>query len=202
MKKAICILIIFGTISLCCKEEKKEVVIKKAKVEVPHHTTWGKVAVSLEETPDQFLNQNIHLLSRTDEDSNASYIYTGKIAVDYASTYRVSILAKKTESNNLMGLRIQGEYPDRVDAVFNLETGELVEVLKGRDFENESASIEAIGDDWYRCSVMAEVTADEVLILIGPTTAENKVNGWESKTNEPCQINIIPSSITFERTAL
>jgi len=85
-----------------------------------------------------------------------------------------------------------------VDAVFDLEKGTLKEVRKAQDFENPNATIEPIGDGWYKCTLSAEVSADNMRILLGPTTEDKTVLGWEGKTQELCDVYFVPSSVIIE----
>ena len=93
-------------------------------------------------------------------------------------------MVKKGEKDNVFGLRIQGIYPDRVDAVFDLDKGDVLGIKKSKDFTNESASIEPLENGWYKCSITAQVNSDFVKILFGPTSAEKDIVGWEGKTSE------------------
>lgn len=192
-----------------CKNDKKETdnkaePIEQVKKEVltsvkfPAYPGWGKVGIEITETTEMFLGQKTYELSRSLKATKSSFAHTQKIAVNYADLYKASIIVKKGKDSNLFGLRISGAYPDRVDALFDLENGILRGVKKGRDFENESANIEDLGNGWYKCSVTAEVAADDVQIIFGPTTADMSVNGWEGKTKAVCNLYILPSSLMLE----
>jgi len=207
MKKVFFALIIIT--ALACKNDKKETdkaiepieITKKevlTSIKFPAYPGWGKVGIEITEIPEMFSNQKVYELARVSKTSKSSFAHTQNIPVNYASIYRASIIVKKGKASNLFGLRISGAYPDRVDAVFNLENGTVKGVVKGRDFENESANIEPLGNDWYKCSVTAEVAADEVKIIFGPTTRAMSVNGWEGKTNIDCNSYILPLSLALE----
>ncbi|MEM9678745.1 MAG: hypothetical protein AAF901_00360 [Bacteroidota bacterium] len=200
---------------LACKNDKKEADNNPKTTEqentpkevitninVPEFSTWGKVSVELEDGDEMYSTELAHVISRTDTDSKSSYAHTRDIPVEYAEVYRASVIVKKGDSGSLFGLRIAGEYPDRVDAVFNLETGEVKGVKKARDFENESANIESLGSGWYKCSVMAEVTADKVRLFLGPTTSDKAVNAWTVKTAEPTNAYVAVNSLKLEKITL
>lgn len=211
MKKIILLLALVVTFS--CKNEKKteingeEITNKEIRpkevldtvIVSDDVTTYRKVGVEITDGNEMFLNQNVYLISRSKDDSKSSYASTKKVAVVYTGVYKASIIAKKGSIGHLFGLRIAGSYPDRVDAVFNLENGTVKGVQKSRDFENESANIEDLGDGWYRCSLSAEVAADEVMIFMGPTIGDRRANAWTIKSKEMCNVNIVASSLTLEK---
>lgn len=211
MKKLLLTLLVI--ISFSCKNEKKteisseEITNKNTK---PNEvlepvllsddvTTYRKIGVDISEVNEMFLDQNAHLLSRNKDDFKSSYVSTKKVGVKYAEVYKASIIAKKGSVGNLFGMRIAGNYPDRVDAVFNLENGTVKGVEKSRDFENENANIEDLGNGWFKCSVSAEVSADEVMLFMGPTIGNRKANAWTFKTDDACSVKVITSSLTLER---
>ncbi len=100
--------------------------------------------------------------------------------------------------NSFLGLRIQGSYPDRVDAIFNLENGNVRGVKKAGGFSNELAFIEALGNGYYKCTLSGNINASEVKILIGSTSIENKVLSWEAKSNNVNGLILIPSTLKLE----
>ncbi|MCB0437201.1 MAG: hypothetical protein KDD20_00535 [Mangrovimonas sp.] len=158
---------------------------------------WTKTRIGCEQTTEVQFSELPYKLSRETQ-TESSFQSTNLIPVTYANNYKVSVIAKKG-SSSFFGLRISGAYPDRVDAVFDLEKGEVKGVKKGQDFENEDASIEALGDGWYKCSVSANVSADNIRILFGPTAAEKEILGWEGKVEQESSVYFIPSSLTFEK---
>lgn len=211
MKKLFLILLVLFAFS--CKNEKKTEVsseeitnkdnkpkeILEAVLLSDDVTTFRKIGLEITDVSEMFLDQNVYLLSRNNDDSKSSYASTKKVAVDYAGVYKVSLIAKKGSIGDLIGLRIAGTYPDRVDAVFNLKNGTVKGVEKSRDFENESANIEDLGNGWYKCSVSAEVSADEIMLFMGPTIGNRKANTWTIKTQTICNVNILASSLTLEK---
>jgi hypothetical protein len=154
MKKIITILLVLIVVS-CKKNAKKasETVIKKeliaTEVNIPFYTSWGKQRIDLEETIIEYNQEKVFRMSRNSI-AVSSYAHTQNISINFESTYRVSVLVKASEVNNFFGLRIVGSYPDRADAIFDLKEGALVGVKKERDFRNPEATIEAMGDDWYK----------------------------------------------------
>jgi hypothetical protein len=202
MKKIITILLVLIVVS-CKKNAKKasETVIKKeliaTEVNIPFYTSWGKQRIDLEETIIEYNQEKVFRMSRNSI-AVSSYAHTQNISINFESTYRVSVLVKASEVNNFFGLRIVGSYPDRADAIFDLKEGALVGVKKERDFRNPEATIEAMGDDWYKCSLTTEPYSDIVRILFGPTTEDKAVLGWEGLVDNENDIFIVPSSLTIE----
>ncbi|MFT4802314.1 MAG: hypothetical protein ACI93N_002092 [Flavobacteriaceae bacterium] len=197
-------------IAFSCKNDKKEVVkpkvkeeVKKeviTKLEVPVFLSWGKQRVELKESELNYGDEKGYVLSRAST-SKSCFAHTQNIAVEYGSDYRASIIVKKENNSNFFGLRLSGTYPDRVDAVFDLKSGAVKGVKNGRDFENGDATIESLGDGWYKCSVKVTVAADSIRIIFGPTNDKTNINGWEGKIENPRSVFIIPNSLSLEKTS-
>jgi len=151
------------------------------------------------ETEDYYNKEKIYLLSRTST-SESSFINTKSIKTIIDNRYTTSVVVKKGEKSNLFGLRIQGVYPDRIDAVFNLNDGTIKDKIATGGFKNENASITFLGDGWYKCSVSALINSTKIKIIFGPTTAERKIKAWEGKTNSLVDTYIIPTSLLFKKT--
>jgi hypothetical protein len=211
MNRIILLLILVVTFS--CKDEKKketevaveEVVEKQYKI-VKSFTnedlgTLTKNRVILELAPDVEFTDAVYNLSRNTITESA-YLASGLIPVTYASEYRVSLVVKKGANSNLFGLRLTGNYPDRVDAIFDLDKGTVVEYIVSQDFENPMATIEKLSGDWYKCTLSAEVAADNIRIIMGATGEENKVVSWEGKTKTQGSVYFAPSSLTLEELIL
>lgn len=209
MKKTILLLVVLF-VTLSCKNDKKEVKklneVEQEKekvemiinVEIPKHTSWGKVRISIEEAPLMYGENKAYTLSRTTT-SESSFVHTQKITAEWDTDYRASVIVKKKERTNFFAMRISAAYPDRVDAIFDLGKGEVKGVKSGRDFKNESATIQSLGDGWYKCMIKVMVSDDNIKIGFGPTSEENKIAGWEGKTNDLEDIYIIPSSLVLEK---
>ncbi|MFC0603416.1 phage head spike fiber domain-containing protein [Winogradskyella pulchriflava] len=172
------------------------------KIEFAPFPAWGTVGTEIKETSETYLGESVYLISRNKELTESSYAHTRSIFVEYEMTYRASVIVKKAENGSLFGLRIMGVYPDRVDAVFNLEDGTVKGVQKTRDFESENATIEELGDGWYKCIVSAVVVADDAKIFLGPTKGNENVNGWTIRTPDNCDIYVLPSSLTLEKVSI
>lgn len=202
MKKIILILVFISAFS--CKNKKEDSSIEETKVERkivlnevarPDLSTWGKVNIIFENVEE---NTESKLMYRKEDYEQSAFVITRKIPVTYNKEYKMSIRIKKGIDGDFFGLRILGEYPDRVDAVFDLHKGVLVGVQKTRDFEDPIAEIQDLGDGWYSCSVSARVIADEVSLIFGPTSKDRPVVSWEAKTESNCNVFVATSSLKLE----
>ena len=204
MNRITLLLILVMTFS--CKNEKKretdvvdkEAVEKKYKI-VKSFTNddlinWKKNRVDLiPVTNIEYNDTPYHLLRNTNTES--AYLTSDFIPVTYASEYRVSIVVKKGTNTNLFGLRICGTYPDRVDAIFDLDKGKVVEYKTAQDFANPTAVIERLSGGRFSCTLSAEVSADNIRIIMGATSAKKSVTSWEGRTEIQGDIYFSPSSI-------
>lgn len=205
MKKTIVILLMIFSV-LACKSDKnkdqaKDKIEKKLRISktilLPKYPLWILKNISLTNKNSKFNSHDIFELKRTTTDNN-SYVFINKISVISGENYRASVLVKKGNIGSLFGMRIMGDYPSRVDAIFDLDKGKKIEVIGTGGFSGDRASIEHLEDDWYKCSIEAKVNSDEAKIILGATSHDSKVITWEAKTNEECEILILPSSLIFE----
>ncbi|MDO5975346.1 phage head spike fiber domain-containing protein [Flavivirga jejuensis] len=205
MNRIILLLILVVTFS-CKDEKKKETEVATKVVEKQYKTvkiftsddlgSWNKNRVNLEPLTDVEFRDAYRLFRNSVTES--AYLTSGLVPVIYASEYRVSVVVKKGTNNNFFGLRLSGAYPDRVDAIFDLEKGTVVDYKTAQDFENPMATIEKLTGDWYKCTLSAEVAADNVRIIMGATSTERNVLSWEGTTESEVDVHIVLSSVTIE----
>ena len=206
--KRIILLLILAVVFSCKDEKKKEVeaVIEEV-VEKQYKTvknfltediaTLTKTRVSLTPANEVEYISPVYLLSRI-TNTESAYLSSGLIPVTYASEYKVSVVVKKASNNNLFGLRLTGTYPDRADAIFDLDKGKVLEYKESQDFEKPLALIEELPNGFYKCTLSAEVAADNIRIIMGATSSKKNVLSWEGKTENKVGIYIVPSSIIIE----
>ncbi len=163
---------------------------------LPSLGSWEKIRTNVKEDV-KYKNYNTFNISRNSI-VKPSYISIKNIDVNYGSNYRTSIIVKKGKTCNIFGLRIQGRYPNRVDAIFDLEKGIVIDEASSSDFKNEDASIVNLGDGWYKCSLSGEIYSEKIRVSLGSTTDKRNVNNWEGTTKNKCDINIVPSSLKLE----
>ncbi|MBT8304248.1 MAG: hypothetical protein KJP09_07240 [Bacteroidia bacterium] len=178
------------------KEEEKIEVLKSLKV--PLFSKWFNSNIETLESQDKYLGDSTYLLVRKDVNKNA-HLAINNLKINVGSKYKVSVIAKKGIKSSNLALRFQGKYPNRVDAVFNLEKG-LINgpILTGDLAENESAEIEDLGNGWFKCSLIADLYEDFVRVMIGPTKNTIKAKLWETRTLSENDILIVPSSLKIE----
>lgn len=178
----------------------KDIIVQSAvveRIEVPDAANWINNNTILSKTKITSDNRDIYNLSRDDASTN-SYTVTPNIKVNPGRVYKTSILVKKGRRDAYFGLRIQGDYPNRVDAVFDLENGQVKKKSLGGNFENVNATIKSISKDWFLCSLEGKIMTSNVKIILGPTTEQKNSEDWEGVTNKNCDVYILPSSLLVE----
>ncbi|MEO9571758.1 MAG: hypothetical protein ABJH82_11885 [Polaribacter sp.] len=176
----------------------KNIYRKKSQVKLlGNHKTWGKVRIVLEKELLSTGDNEIFNLKRTSY-SESSFIHTKPIEVNGVKKYLVNIKVKKGNYGLFFGIRIQGKYPQRVDAVFNLEEGVVYGIDALNGFKVENYAIKELENNWYNISLAVEVDSEDLRIILGPTSKENKILSWEGNVTKENDIYIIPSSLTIE----
>lgn len=178
-------------LAIGCKNEKKQTeedqLISEPKSEIIEAQVLDTLAVPKFEYWSH--NDNVTIVDQGNgivqinrkDASVAGYSSINNISTFAGSKYRVSFLVKKGDKGNQFGLRLSSVYPNRADAVFDLNNGSVVGTYSDGDFENESAKIELIGDDWYKCSLSTEVFSNKIFVFFGSTNASKRVSHWEGK---------------------
>jgi hypothetical protein len=176
------------------KKEKAEAFLSK--VVIPESSVWFKNEISITDSSESFNGDYASLISRTSAHKSA-YSGINNIKVTIGSNYKLSVIAKKGSVGKNFALRMQGVYPNRVDAVFDLETGLVKETLLiGTELaENNKATMEFLGDGWYKCSLSADIFANQMRIVFGPTTNKLKTGLWETRTGELSNTIIVTESL-------
>lgn len=166
-------------------------------VKIPSFSSWIKNQTLIKTSNLSFKGKKAIQLSRKTK-LNSAYNVVNNIVVNYGKEYEASFIVKK-DKNSFFGLRIQGGYPNRVDAVFDIEKGVLKGVKKAGNFENEKASIKYLGNGWYKCILSGKINASDIRIIFGSTNNETNILSWESKTKNITNITIIPQSLTISQ---
>ena len=167
-------------------------------IEIGNPADWKSRNISVTNTGRNFQGNPSAVLSRVD-DSKPANVEVQNIEVVNGGRYKVSVLVKRSRSNDHFGLRLQGKYPNRADAVFDLKSGKVKGANAIGTFQSESASIEAVGNNWYRCSIDIDVLTSNVKLILGPTKPEKQVQNWEGPVNSACSSELIPNSVRIER---
>ena len=169
-------------------------------VKIPDVKTWINNNNILTQSNSKRKNKDVYNLSRDNISANAYTVITNN-KLNYGRTYSTSIIAKKGKTNNLLGFRTQGEYPNRVDAIFDLDKGVVKDQSIGGNFKDVNATIKSLGNDWYLCTLSGKIMSSNVKIILGPTINETDTGAWEGLTNKDCDIFIIPSSLSIEENS-
>jgi len=126
------------------------------------------------------------LVSRTGAGTNG-YLSRGFTTWNSSGiTVTAQIKAKAATVGGYLGLRIQSGYPERVDAKFNLLTGEVVGSA-ANTMTSPSATISGPdAEGYYLCTLTGTIagTGTAQQAIFGPTSAASSVGGWESATGE------------------
>ncbi|MDP3926158.1 MAG: hypothetical protein U1E02_34540 [Hydrogenophaga sp.] len=102
-------------------------------------------------------------------------VATGPIGSSAVSTMRV----RAAGVGNFYALRIQGTYPDRADAKFDLISGTVVGTAS-TSYTNTSASIKAVENGFYEITLRTTVANSSLTrIVTGPCDAAASITSWE-----------------------
>lgn len=166
-------------------------------VKTPNVSLWVKNKVDVSKTSQIFDNQSVYRISRNNTIS-PSYAIIANNKVNNGERYKTSILVKKADIGSHFGLRVQGEYPNRLDAIFNLETGMVKEASVGGNFDNLKATMIPLGSGWYECILFGNIKTNNIKIILGPTSKDKRSKSWEGAATENCEAFFIPSSLKIE----
>ena len=205
MKKGTVLTMIFLSGVSCKNKSIGYLYSKPTKVEdvqiviLPNHPLWRLNRLTLNNTHKDLSDnkETAFTLSRTSTTESA-YASVNNIPVKLGNYYRASVLVKQYGLGTSFGLRIIGIYPNRVDAVFDLEKGLLKAVSEVGNFSEGEAEIEDMGKGWYKCSLTAKANADIIKIILGPSSDLNSVTTWESANKESSSVYIIPTSLSLK----
>jgi len=166
-------------------------------IKIPDVSSWINNNTILTKTSIKQSNNQAYNISRKNT-SLSSYTVITNNKINYGGNYQTSIIVKKGNTGTNFGLRVQGVYPNRLDAVFDLEKGVVKEESTGGDSENINTTIKHLGDGWYYCSISGQINTNNLQVILGPTTEEKSSSIWEGVTNRNCDVYIIPSSLLIE----
>lgn len=177
------------------KQVKNIKPVKTKKIYQGHLKEIARVRSEIQ--PSEVLSDSTksYLLKRTSI-TESSLIMTIPISgISKGSRYRAIIKAKKGLTDSQLALRIQGKYPNRVDAVFNLDEKRNSGLALGGEFSNPKAQIKDLKDGYFECSVEVDVSDSELRIIIGSTDNITKSGIWEAATPFKTDIIVVPESI-------
>ncbi len=158
---------------------------------------WSQKEVELTASNLKFKGKVSQRIKRSTT-STAGFVRYGNIKIEYGTVNEVSVVVKKDSKNGVFGMRMQGIYPNRVDALFNLSTGKLIETFTEGGFNEESATIKSLGNNWYLCTLMAKANVDKVNVIFGPSNIDKKASNWEGPTKTKSSVIVIPNSLELK----
>lgn len=149
----------------------------------------------------EFLKDSIpvYKVSRTSVTKNSYFSFKPNIAVKENERHIASVVVKASEGQGLFGMRIQGTYPNRIDAVFNLDKGIIKGSVASGTFSQPKARIKDLGNGYYECIIDAIVSDPSVRVIMGSTSAMNNVNVWEAPVPQQTDVMILPESLTLSQ---
>ena len=167
-----------------------------SRISTPELPKWTNREMSLTKDAQKFDDgKAVYRLSRK-KPQEPGYVSVGSIHADYGGNYRVGIIAKSGEIGNRFGLRLVTKYPNRVDAVFDLEKGKVLNVESTGNVNSDGAMIDSLGRGWYRCTVsLSQFNDGKFNIVLGPTNGTRKPAVWEAATGDRSDTYIVPSSL-------
>ncbi len=95
--------------------------------------------------------------------------------------YAASIFVKAGTVGGRLGLRLQGTYPDRGEAVFNIQTGTIVGTNNGGNWTGTTAEIISLPNGWYQLKLITTAAVSNLAFLVlGPSDSTRTVASWEA----------------------
>ena len=76
-----------------------------------------------------------------------------------------------------------------------MDKGVLKGVTKHGNFENENASIQDLGNGWFKCALSGKVNTNNIKIILGPTDNNREIPSWEGVINVENNVYVVPSSL-------
>ncbi len=184
------------------KEEEldSELALGRSKVNLfpENKSSWLSKELSISKQSTALKGSTVFKLKRIKEDT-PSYAYIKDIFPYIGMDHEFSIMVRKSKTdNNSFGMRIQGIYPNRVDAIFNIAKGKVLGVKNSGDFNNIVADIKPVDDDWFRCSITTKLDTSPVTLIFGPTESSKPIGTWEGATKLRSEVFIASPSLMIE----
>ena len=91
-----------------------------------------------------------------------------------------TLIAKAGGVGNRVGVRVQGTYPNRLDAIFDLSNGTVVGTSNSGTAAGVAASIKALEDGFYACTVSGVLADALSQTIFSPCSSNEVVSGFEN----------------------
>ena len=158
------------------------IIINEAtKIKPSNYSKWKLSNMELLHTTKTYKGDTIFNLKRIDT-SNISYGITKYVNIDFTEVYSTSFIVKASKTSSLFAIRIQGEYPSRVDAVFDVSNGTVKGIENKVDFNDSYATIKKLSDGWFQCSLKVKPKTNSFKVIIGIANPNSAILNWESKS--------------------
>ena len=142
------------------------------------HSNWTEYACSM--TENQFSptrNREAYLFQRTV--TSANYLTRSETKSGSALTLTGSFYVKKGNAQ-YFAMRVQGSYPNRCEAIFDLNDGTVHSTNPIGSFSNDTGRITDVGNGWFRCSLTCTTdTATTVALLASFNTNAAAIDGTD-----------------------
>ena len=109
-----------------------------------------------------------------------SYIQKNVFATSGVYTLRTVV---RRVNQDRVQLRVQGVYPNRGDACFNLSTGQVVSATNSGTATGAVAAIQVLGSGWYSISLTVTL-ADNITAIYSSTGTGSQIDDTSSNTND------------------
>lgn len=126
-----------------------------------------------------------------------SYVIINDLGFEPNSLYQVSLKVKNNANKDHLGIRMQGVYPNRADAVIDLNKA----VVRGKEtiggIELKSCTVDKLKNGWLLVKFTAKTNEDKIKVVFGPTDKNQKVPYWEKPNKNLSSVLIDTSSLTI-----
>jgi len=147
------------------------------------NASWSKVntTVLANQTTAPTGELTADKLSRTSTAAN----YVAGISSKSASSQLdvVSSVFVKQGQGDFIAFRAQGQYPNRVDAIFQFSTKTLTTSLGGSNFSVTSSQVQDYSNGWYRLSIVYNTdTRATLTTLLSPRATSGQIDATDTST--------------------
>lgn len=168
---------------------------------LPYLGNYGFITSTYSEPEKRAVDLNgkrLYIMARNSS-NNPSYTFISNIKIMYGKKYKVNFLVKKGDIGKQFGLRVQGVYPNRVDAVFDIENGNLNGVFTTGELDRGKVKIVPDKDGWFMRSLSDQTYNENVRVVFGPTNNDRNIESWQASLKGNPDLFIIPSRLQVEK---
>ncbi len=157
------------------------IINESIKIKPSNYSKWKLSNLDLLPLTKTYKGDTIFNLKRIDT-SYISYGITKYVNTDFIEDYSASFIVKASKTSHLFAIRIQSEYPSRIDAVFDVLNGNVKGIENTDDFNNGHASIKKLSEGWYQCFLKVKPKTNHFKVIIGIANPNSAILNWESKS--------------------